>query len=108
MTLTKAQPPPTDVDASPGAAPSRRAPWRAVEDEFAAGLRNHWYALVPSAEVGARPLALTRLGEDLVLWRDGGGQPHLFPDACAHRGAPPILGRRRRRHPALLLSRLDL
>ena len=93
MTRTEAQSPPTAAGPSPRAESARRAQWRAVEDEFKAGLGNHWHALVPSAEVGARPCALKRLGEDLVLWRDGDGKPRLFPDACAHRGTRLSLGR---------------
>ena len=50
MMQTEAQPPPAAGDPSSEARSSRRAQWRAVEDEFAAGLTNYWYALVPSDE----------------------------------------------------------
>jgi len=92
MNLTEAPILPAATETSPEAESSGRAQWRAVESEFAAGLRNYWYALIPSTDVGARPVALKRLGEDLMLWRDGEGKPRLFPDACAHRGARLSLG----------------
>ena len=72
---------------------SERGRWRAVEEAFEAGLRNHWYALAPSSALaGANPFALRRMGEDLVLWRDATGALHLFVDSCAHRGARLSLG----------------
>ena len=72
---------------------SERGRWRAVEEAFEAGLRNHWYALAPaSALEDANPFPLRRMGEDLVLWRDASGAPHLFVDSCAHRGAKLSLG----------------
>ena len=74
--------------------PIRLGRWRSVEEELKAGLRNHWYAMVPERElVGTTPLALRRLDEDLVLWRDEAGALHLFEDACAHRGAKLSLGK---------------
>lgn len=71
----------------------RRRPWPEVEERLKAGLRNHWYALIPSRELGARPVALRRCGEELALWRDADGCPRLFRDACAHRGAKLSMGR---------------
>lgn len=56
-------------------------------------LRNYWYPILPSASLGSEPKAIRRLGEDLVIWRDGSGDPHLFPDACPHRRARLSLGR---------------
>ena len=71
----------------------RPARWRIVEEALKGGLRNHWYALLPASEIeGAKPHALHRLDQDLVLWRDGSGALHLFDDACAHRGARLSLG----------------
>ncbi len=68
--------------------------WRSVEEALQAGLANHWYALVPESElVGSTPLALRRMGLDLVLWRDETGALHLFDDTCAHRGAKLSLGK---------------
>ena len=50
------------------------------------GLRNYWYPLALSAEVLAdKPFALTALCEDLTVWRDSSGRPHIFVDSCPHR-----------------------
>ncbi len=50
------------------------------------GLRNYWYPLALSSEVQAdKPFAVTALCEDLVLWRDSAGMPHVFVDSCPHR-----------------------
>ena len=59
------------------------AAWIAVE----AGLRDQWYAVCASCAVGDGPVALTRLGERLVLWRDSQGTIHALADRCPHRGA---------------------
>jgi phenylpropionate dioxygenase-like ring-hydroxylating dioxygenase large terminal subunit len=56
------------------------------------GLRNYWYPIYRSADLGSGPVGVKRLGEDLVLWRDGDGRPHVFRDACAHRAAKLSLG----------------
>jgi phenylpropionate dioxygenase-like ring-hydroxylating dioxygenase large terminal subunit len=56
------------------------------------GLRNYWYPLLPSAELGASPVAVTALGEDLAVWRSADGQPHAFADVCPHRAARLSLG----------------
>jgi phenylpropionate dioxygenase-like ring-hydroxylating dioxygenase large terminal subunit len=52
------------------------------------GLRNRWWPLVPSTLVGDEPVALTRLGEKLVVWRDAGGGVVVQADYCPHRGVP--------------------
>ena len=58
------------------------------------GLRNYWYPILQSKELGAeKPLAVTCLGEDLVVWRDGGGRPGVLADRCLHRGARLSVGR---------------
>jgi len=56
------------------------------------GLRNLWYPIAPSWKVGRNPLGLTRLGERIVLWRDGEGTVHALEDRCPHRGARLSLG----------------
>jgi len=62
--------------------------------ELANGLRNYWYPVFLSEDLPSdKPVALRRLGEDLVLWRGPDGKPHLFADYCAHRGAPLSLGK---------------
>src|SRR6185369_8679033 len=56
-------------------------------------LRNHWYVVMPSDELPAgKPVAVSRMGEDLVVWRDGAGKVHVMPDRCPHRGAKLSLG----------------
>lgn len=58
----------------------------------ATGIRNKWYCVAPSRLVTDEPVAVTRLGEKLVLWRDGEGRVHVQRDLCPHRGAPLSLG----------------
>ena len=58
----------------------------------ATGVRNKWYCVAPSRLVADDPVAVTRLGEKLVLWRDGDGHVHVQRDSCPHRGAPLSLG----------------
>lgn len=65
----------------------------AVPAGMLAGLRGHWYPILPVGELASdAPLALRRLGEDLVLWKDRSGIPRLFSDQCPHRSAPLSLG----------------
>ncbi len=63
-----------------------------VESLLNKGLRRLWYPVVPSWQVGDAPVGITRLGEDLVLWRDGDGKIHALADRCPHRGARLSLG----------------
>lgn len=48
---------------------------------------NHWYPVLESREVGAKPLGVVRLGERMVFWRDGTGALHANADRCPHLGA---------------------
>jgi nitrite reductase/ring-hydroxylating ferredoxin subunit len=58
------------------------------------GLRNYWYPILQSEEVGRdQPVGLTCLGESLAVWRDGDGHPHTLVDRCLHRGARLSVGR---------------
>ena len=50
-------------------------------------LRRYWQPVAMSDELGALPLVVPILGEDLVLFRDGSGRPGLLHRHCAHRGA---------------------
>jgi phenylpropionate dioxygenase-like ring-hydroxylating dioxygenase large terminal subunit len=63
-----------------------------VDDLLETGLLDHWYMVAPAADVSDRPLALKRLGRNLVLWRDGDGKVNVVEDYCPHRGAPLSLG----------------
>jgi phenylpropionate dioxygenase-like ring-hydroxylating dioxygenase large terminal subunit len=56
-------------------------------------IRNLWYAILESRELKDKPLGVTRLGERLVLWRDGSGRAACFYDRCAHRGATLSIGK---------------
>jgi phenylpropionate dioxygenase-like ring-hydroxylating dioxygenase large terminal subunit len=56
------------------------------------GLRNQWYVVAASAEVGQTPLGVKRCGEALVLWRDENGRVHAVEDRCPHRGAALSIG----------------
>ena len=55
--------------------------------------RTLWHPVALSHAIGSQPHAATLLGEDLVLWRDGGGQAHAWADQCPHRGARLSMGR---------------
>ena len=57
------------------------------------GLRNYWYPLALSSEVVAdKPWALTAFCEDLAIWRDSAGSPHIFVDSCPHRAVRLSVG----------------
>lgn len=51
------------------------------------GLRNVWYPVLPSYRVHDAPIGITRLGENIVVWRDRDGSVHALEDRCPHRGA---------------------
>jgi phenylpropionate dioxygenase-like ring-hydroxylating dioxygenase large terminal subunit len=63
-----------------------------VDEGLKRGLRNVWHPILQSKDLRDRPVGITRLGEGLVLWRDGRGEAHCFPDRCPHRGARLSLG----------------
>jgi phenylpropionate dioxygenase-like ring-hydroxylating dioxygenase large terminal subunit len=65
---------------------------REAEHILNTGIRNLWYPVAPSWQVQNAPVGLTRLGERIVLWRDGDGQVHALEDRCPHRGARLSLG----------------
>lgn len=67
---------------------------RDVPQGLERGLRNYWYPLLLSEDLGAdRPVGLTAVCENLVLWRDGNGEPHVLRDRCPHRAARLSIGR---------------
>ena len=53
---------------------------------------NLWYPVLPSWGVRDAPIGITRLGENLVLWRDRDGRVHALEDRCPHRGARLSMG----------------
>ncbi|MSQ18903.1 MAG: aromatic ring-hydroxylating dioxygenase subunit alpha [Betaproteobacteria bacterium] len=63
-----------------------------IQSYLATGLRNHWYPVLPSYRVQSAPLGITRLGENIALWRDRDGAVHAIADRCPHRGARISLG----------------
>jgi phenylpropionate dioxygenase-like ring-hydroxylating dioxygenase large terminal subunit len=56
-------------------------------------LRNQWYVVLESKELGTGPSGFVRMGERLVFWRDEAGRPVCHLDKCAHRGASLALGK---------------
>ena len=65
-----------------------------LEEQVASeGFRGRWYALTGSANVGPNPVAIERLGERIVLWRDPSGAAVAQEDRCPHRGARLSQGR---------------
>jgi len=56
------------------------------------GLRNFWYPVAPSYMVSDTPIGITRLSEEIVVWRDKDGSIHATEDRCPHRGARLSLG----------------
>lgn len=50
-------------------------------------MRRYWQPVAMSSEIGELPLLVRILGEDLVLFRDGGGRLGLLHRHCSHRGA---------------------
>ena len=56
------------------------------------GFREYWYPGIRARTVRGKPVPLTMLGEDLVLFRGGTGQVVALSDWCPHRGARLSLG----------------
>ncbi|MCZ6782172.1 MAG: aromatic ring-hydroxylating dioxygenase subunit alpha [Proteobacteria bacterium] len=54
---------------------------------------NQWYPILESKKLRRRPVALTRMGESLALWRDGDGRAVVMRDRCPHRGVALSGGR---------------
>ncbi len=55
-------------------------------------IKNQWYAIMETKEVKKKPVGVTRLGENLVFWRDDSQHLHCIYDKCCHRGASLSLG----------------
>src|SRR5580704_2198081 len=56
-------------------------------------LRRFWHPVAMSAQLKEHPVAIRILGEDLVIFRDGGGAVGLLGRHCAHRRASLEFGR---------------
>jgi phenylpropionate dioxygenase-like ring-hydroxylating dioxygenase large terminal subunit len=44
-------------------------------------------------ELKDKPVRIRRFGEELAVWRDSMGRPHVFQNFCPHRGASLALGK---------------
>src|ERR1700720_3354383 len=59
-------------------------------------MRQYWLPLLQSDELpepNGRPLCARLLGEDLIAFRDSGGDVGLLANNCPHRGASLFFGR---------------
>ena len=63
-----------------------------VEQRVALGPLNRWWPVAASWMVTDKPQGLTRLGEQIVVWRDKDGTVHCVEDRCPHRGARLSMG----------------
>ena len=63
-----------------------------IESRFETGLLNLWYPVLPSWALSDQPLGITRLSQNIALWRDKDGTVHAIEDRCPHRGARLSLG----------------
>jgi phenylpropionate dioxygenase-like ring-hydroxylating dioxygenase large terminal subunit len=50
-------------------------------------IKNQWYIVMESNEIGRNIVKAKRLGENLVFWRDSNGKLYCMTDKCAHRYA---------------------
>lgn len=65
---------------------------QAVETRLNLGLLNVWHPVLPSWGVSDAPVGITRLGQNIVVWRDRDGAVHALEDRCPHRGARLSMG----------------
>jgi len=65
---------------------------QSVERLLERGLMNLWYPVLPSWAVSGAPVGITRLSQNIVMWRDDDGVVHATEDRCPHRGARLSLG----------------
>jgi len=56
-------------------------------------IRDQWYVVLESKQVGKKPVGVTRLGEKLVFWREQNGKVHCALDRCPHRSIKLSLGK---------------
>lgn len=56
------------------------------------GFRNYWYPILASWRLRKKPRTVRLLGEDIVLFRDG-GKVYALHDQCAHRRVKLSLGK---------------
>ncbi|MCJ7734492.1 MAG: aromatic ring-hydroxylating dioxygenase subunit alpha [Anaerolineales bacterium] len=56
-------------------------------------IREQWYVVLDSKEVGKKPIGVTRMGEHLVFWREENQTIHCAADRCPHRGVSLSIGK---------------
>lgn len=56
-------------------------------------IKNQWYGILDSKEVGKKPIGITRFNEKLVLWRTEDNKIGCIYDQCCHRGASLSIGK---------------
>ena len=61
-------------------------------------IRNQWYVVLESNEIGLHPVGSTRLGEKMVFWRDQAGKVCAAVDRCPHRGVALSAGKMKDDH----------
>ncbi len=61
-------------------------------------IRNQWYVVLETNEVGNHPVGVTRLGEKMVFWRDQAGTVRAAVDRCPHRGVALSVGKMKDGH----------
>jgi phenylpropionate dioxygenase-like ring-hydroxylating dioxygenase large terminal subunit len=87
---------PADTGTAYGRKPgSFNADWTLVGPGTPMGelLRRYWHPVGLTAEASETPRPVKVLGEDLILFRDGGGRPGLIYARCAHRGTTLYYGK---------------
>jgi len=57
------------------------------------GLRDYWYIAAESRELKQKPIAVTLLGEHIVLFRAERGEVAALQDRCSHRNMALSRGR---------------
>ncbi len=63
-----------------------------AEARLNTGLRNYWYPVAASWQVTHAPIGITRLSQNIVVWRDNAGRLNALEDRCPHRGARLSMG----------------
>lgn len=56
-------------------------------------IKNQWYGILDSKEVGRNPVGVVRFNEKLVLWRTEDNKICCIYDQCCHRGAALSIGK---------------
>ena len=57
-----------------------------IEQLVDRGVRNRWYPIAASWTITDKPVGMMRLGDAIVVWRDGAGKMNVLEDRCPHRG----------------------